>query len=32
MHRPGSTTYVITSAIVDPHEFMKMLRDYRPEL
>jgi hypothetical protein len=32
MHRPGSTTYVITSAIVDPHEFMKMLRNYRPEL
>jgi hypothetical protein len=32
MHRPGSTTYVITSAIVDPNEFMKMLRAYRPEL
>jgi hypothetical protein len=32
MHRPGSTTYVVTSAIVDPNEFMTALRAYRPEL
>jgi hypothetical protein len=32
MHRPGSTTYVVTAAIVDPHEFMDALKAYRPEL
>jgi hypothetical protein len=31
LHRPGGTTYVVHSGVVSPKEFMRVLRQYRPE-
>ena len=31
LHTPGGATYVVHSGVVKPREFMRVLRQYRPE-